>query len=154
MIRIKFIAMIFFFTVGVISLLVSAWYRYLHVAFEREGDAVAKTLGFRKSVKRKKNVKFWTTRYNHPSRVWTVKDWRKGTYEYTVNNKTYKKHDISYDDPTGLPYTVPIVYLKRFPGISHINTIGNPRAFDISSWVALSIGVLELLSGVYCLINA
>lgn len=148
--------MIFFFTVGVISLLVSAWYRYLHVAFEREGDAVAKTLGFRKSTKRKKNVKLYGKKPlggHHWFVIGIIKDWRKGTYEYTVNSKTYKKHYISYDNPTKLSYTVPIVYLKRFPGISHINTIGNPRAFDISSLVALSIGVLQLLSGVCCLIN-
>lgn len=149
--------MIFFFTVGVISLLVSAGYRYLHVVFEREGDAVAKTLGFRKSTKRKKNVKIYGKKPLGGHQwfvIGIIKDWRKGTYEYAANNKTYKKHYISYDDPTGLPYTVPIVYLKRFPGISHINTIGNPRFFDVSSWVALSIGVMAFFSGICCLINA
>ena len=144
----------FFFAVGVILLLVSAFYWFLNKAFEREGDAVAKTLGFRKSVKCKKNVPIGTKRYRRPTRVLIIKDWRKGTYEYVVNNKTYKKHQIAYNDPTGLPYTVPIVYLKRFPGISHINTIGNPRFFDISSLVALSLAVLSLFSGFYCMINA
>jgi len=132
----------------VISLLVAAWYYYLYISFERETDAVAKTLGFRKSTKRKKNVKLYGQKHpggHHWHVIGIIKDWRKGTYEYVVNNKTYKRHHIAYDDPGGLPYTAPIVYLKRFPKISYVKTDMFSPLYNIEAIGALvNAGVFVL----------
>ncbi len=134
-----------------ISLLVSAWYYYLYISFERETDAVAKTLGFRKSTKRKKNVRIETRR---PRKSILIKDWRKGTYEYVVNNKTYKIHRIEYDNPEGLTYTAPIVYLKRFPKISCIKTYELSPPYNLDAIGALAIAILFVIGAVRIIIGA
>lgn len=116
---------------------------------------LVKTTGVCKSIKRKKNVRIWG-KNGGPKSSWRVvaiiKDWRKGTYEYTVNNKLYKTHLVSYDDPSGVPYMVQIIYLKCFPRISYVKTDTNFHFFEIYSFAAIAISICFIVMGLFCII--
>ena len=147
------ILVIICFSISAILLVVSVCYLLLYIIFEHKEHMLRRTTGTLKSLKRKKDVLVWGRNgSNGPLRVVAkIKDWRKGTYVYTANNKSYKTHLFSYDDPSGVPYMVQIIYLKIFPKISYVKTDTNFNFFEIYSFAAFAGAVCFITMGIFCI---
>lgn len=142
------------FCVGGGALLVGACYLALYMIFEHKQEMLGKAMGARVAVKRKKNVRIWGS--NGVRGVYRVvafvKDWRRGTYEYTVGSKRYRVKLFAYDNPAGLPHAVPVIYLKRLPRISYAKTDIAWVTFDIDAIAAFGVAAVSILTGIACMI--
>lgn len=76
-----------------------------------------------KNQKHRKNVALYMQRFYKapPTRVGTIKHLTRGTYEYTVGQKTYTIRENFIGTPRQAPIFITVVYLKKFPGIAYIS---------------------------------
>ena len=146
--------MIVFFSIATFAVLIGCFYLYLYYIFENKKNMIGVAQGARRSVKRKKNVELW-----EPSHIgghtWhfagLIKDWRRATYYYTVNQKSYRKRLTVYEDPEGLPPVATVVYWKRFPKIAYVKSGIHTHDFLLKAMVTFLFAILGIVSGVRCL---
>lgn len=91
------------------------------ICFKFFPNTTARTGGWLKKTKHKKNVTLYEIRYH---RVWHktgfLKDLTKAKYEYTVKNKRYYINDDSIGTPRQTQKLVSVVYIKKFPRFAYI----------------------------------
>ena len=113
--------MIVFFCIATLAVLIGCFYLYLYYIFQHNKELLGKTLATRRVVTRKKNAQFsrgWYRNYG----TYTVKDYRRGCYEYSVNGRSYRLRVEAYNNPEKLRSVVPVTYWKRFPKIACAET--------------------------------
>ena len=112
--------MTMFFCIAIFAVLFGCFYLYLYYVFERKKELLGKTLATRRAVTIKKNARF--SRGARSYRTYTVKDYRRGRYEYSVNGRSYRLRVEAYNNPEKLLPVVPVTYWKRFPKIACAET--------------------------------
>ena len=103
------------FVIGAILVSLGAFYLYLDHMFKHQKEQVGKALAARRAVTRKKNAQFSSGPRTY--RTYTVKDYRRGRYEYSVNGRSYRVCVEAYNNPEKLRPVIPVIYWKRFPRI-------------------------------------
>jgi hypothetical protein len=107
--------------ISVICLFISIINLSAYTIFERFPHLTAKIGATLQDTIHKKNVRLRTKNSS-----FFVKDLTKGLYVYYVNGKYYKvKETHLFCTEKQAPYMIPIVYIKRFPRLRYINTIGS-----------------------------
>lgn len=135
---------------SVISLFISVFFFLICIIFEHCPKKVGKAYASLKQTKHKKNVPVYTKiSPSSPITVDTIiENWSKGTYEYKVNNKTYKIHYVNFVPKNQMPFGVQVIYLKRIPKIAYIKTAINHFAmYSIAALIfAIMFGLYGILS--------
>ena len=108
------------FLIGAILVSLGAFYLYLDHMFKHQKEQLGKTLATRRAVTIKKNAQF--SRGARSYRTYTVKDYRRGRYEYSVNGRSYRLRVEAYNNPEKLRPVLPVTYWKRFPRIACAET--------------------------------
>lgn len=108
------------FVIGAILVSLGAFYLYLDHLFKHQKEQLGKTLATRRAVTRKKNAQFSSGPRTY--RTYTVKDYRRGRYEYSVNGRSYRLRVEAYNNPEKLRPVLPVTYWKRFPKIACAET--------------------------------
>lgn len=105
--------------IGAVCLVYSVICWVLYWVFSRRKDLVGGASGFLKQKKYKKDqVLFSPGGCHSAAKVYHIKHQTTGTYEYVVNNKTYKKRHVEYIPKGEMPKLLSIRYLKKFPWIA------------------------------------
>ena len=105
--------------IGAVCLVYSVICWVLHWIFSRRKNLVGGVSGFLKQKKYKKDQVLFSPGGSHSAaKVYHIKHQTTGTYEYVVNNKTYKKRHIEYIPKGEMPKLLSIRYLKKFPWIA------------------------------------
>ena len=129
--------MTMFFCIAIFAVLFGCFYLYLYYVFERKKELLGKTLATRRAVTIKKNAQF--SRGIRSYRTYTVKDYRRGRYEYSVNGRSYRLRVEAYNNPEKLRPVVPVTYWKRFPKIACADTELSLCNFAIYAIVCFAI---------------
>ena len=139
------IAVICFFILGAVLLLISGLYFCVYLIFEKLPHKRGRTLGKLCGSKYKKDVALWTGfgKYDGPPRVaFTIKHLTKSKYLYSVNNKFYFCVFDFWRKPHKIPNNSWVIYLKAYPRISYLdndeNCIG---AVDFLAKASIFLGI-------------
>ena len=144
------------FAIGGGALIISALFFVLHLIFEYNPERLGKSRGFLKSTKQKSNVSVYErSSPKAPQRLtMIIKNLSKSVYEYEVNGRKYR---VRYTDPvkaSQMPITATVVYLKRFPRISYVETDTNSHNFGIYAFAALIFAIVAVLGGISAIFKA
>lgn len=105
--------------IGAVCLVYSVICVVLYWVFSRRKDLVGGASGFLKQKKYKKDQVLFSPGGHHSTpRFLHIKHQTTGTYEYVVNNKTYKKRHVEYIPKGEMPKLLSIRYLKKVPWIA------------------------------------
>lgn len=117
----------------------------LYRIFEYKPDKLGKVTAVLRKTKHKKGVPVYKRTYTQvPLRViMIIKNWSKGLYEYTVNDKKYKIHYVDHVTPHQMPLAVQVTYFKKIPKIAYVKTNTNFHHFEIYSFAALMFAVVS-----------
>ena len=137
------------FVIGAILVSLGVFYLYLDHLFKHQKEQLGKTLATRRAVTIKKNAQF--SRGVRSYRTYTVKDYRRGRYEYSVNGRSYRLRVEAYNNPEKLLPVVPVTYWKRFPRIACAKTDLFFSMFAVYSVVCFGIAALFLMVGLMSL---
>ena len=144
------------FAIGSASLITAAVLFILHLVFEHKPENLGKSRGFIKSTRQKNNVPVSERSSPKAPRRLTmiIKNLSKSVYEYEVNGRKYR---VRYTDPvkaSQMPITATVVYLKRFPRISYVETDTNSHNFGIYAFAALIFAIVAVLGGISAIFKA
>ena len=110
-----------FLILGLLILVLSGALLAVYIIFTRYPHLTGKTGSTLVSTKHRDKE----TVFGQLGSRFTVRDITTGFYTYKVGDRTYKKKNKQYfTKPKQMPYSIPIVYLKRFPRISYVNDSG------------------------------
>ena len=104
--------------IGAVCLVYSVICWVLHWIFSRRKDLVGGVSGFLKQKKYKKDQVLFSPGWRGSPMFLHIKHQTTGTYEYVVNNKTYRKRHVAYVPKGEMPKLLSIRYLKKFPWIA------------------------------------
>ena len=144
------------FAIGGVSLIASLLLFILHLIFEHKPEKLGKSRGFLKSTKQKNNVPVYERSSPKAPRhlAMIIKNRSRSVYEYEVNGRKYR---VKYTEPvkaSQMPITATVVYLKRFPRISYVETDTNSHNFGIYAFAALMLAAVFVLGGVTAILKA
>ena len=144
-----FIFGIILLSISAIALIAATLFFVLYRIFEFHPQMLGKCTASLKSVKHKKDVPVYERNSSRAPRhiIMIIKNWSKGVYSYSVNDKNYKAHYVNLDKPAKMPATVQVVYLKGLPRISYVKTDTNFHHFEIYSFAALMFSILSAMWG-------
>ena len=135
----------FILLLGILLLIVSGALFAVYIIFEHYPHLTKKTGSTLVKTKYKEKKTFWG---NHTH--FTAKDVTKGYYTYKVNEKTYgKKSTQVFTKPKQMPYSIPIVYLKRFPRISYANDYGIGTLAYLIPAILFAMCAVSIIVGVF-----
>ncbi len=141
-----------FLILGGILLLVSGLYFIVYLIFEKLPHQIGKTLGKLYDKKYKKDVAVWSGfgKDDGPPRVaFTIKHLTKTKYLYCVNNKFYFCVFDFWRKPNKIPNNSWVVYLKRFPYFSYLDSDENCfGSFDFCAKAMIFLGIAISALGV------
>jgi len=108
---------------GIFLLMISGVLFYISFIFEHRPQKTGKTGGFLQKTKHKKDVTIYIKDDNGTIRTKFFKHLTKGVYKYSVGGKDYKIRDNFFIGTSRqMQKIVPVIYLKKFPRISYIET--------------------------------
>ena len=122
-----------------------------YLIFRFSPKSTARTSAILRRTKHNKNYILTDIR----NRSKFVKHYTTCTYIYVANKKAYKVKDALIGTPKQAVYSLPIVYLKRFPRFYYINDkngLGKGK-FIIYSLLPLAIAVLSIILGISILLK-
>jgi len=128
--------------VGIALILLAAALFWLYGAFENGSGDIGRVTASLKQVKHKKNVRQYVR-----GKTIIIKDLSKGTYEYTVDGKTYKIKYKEFATARQMPYIVTVLYLKTMPKIAHVKTNTSFNLFDIYAILCAGNSVILIILG-------
>lgn len=122
------------------------------ICFEKFPATTAKTGGWLKVTKHKKNITLYEIK---PHGSWHksgfLKNLTKAKYTYTVSNKTYHIRYDSIGTPNQTPKLITIVYLKKCPRLAYIasSALGY-TSFLVDSILFFFHATILIAFSVYC----
>ena len=132
-------------TLGGLLLTISGALFAIYIIFERSPRLTGRTGSTLVETRYKAKKTFW----GKGSHV-TAKDVTLGYYTYKVNGKTYRKKNTEYfTKPKQMPYSIPIVYLKRFPRISYVNDHGIGTLAYLIPAILFAACAVSIIVGVF-----
>ena len=129
---------IFLLLIGMIFVFLAAFFFFLYRDFEKGGGEIGKATASLTQVKCKKNVRTKTT---------VIKNYSTGTYEYTVNGKTYKIRYESAVTARQMPYIVPVIYFKKIPRLALVRKHDAINDFFIYAILSAFFAVMMIFGG-------
>lgn len=140
-------------SIGILLIFISLFLFVIYKIFEK-GKGTEKAIATLKTKKNKKNVPVYGKNTpGGPIRiVMIIKNWTKGIYEYTVNNKKYIIHYTDYISPDNISHIVTVIYLKRFPKIAYVKTDADTHNFDVLSIATSLVSIFFIILGVLAIV--
>ena len=126
------------FSLSVVCVAIAAVFGRILFIFKKRPEKVGKTLAFLKDTKHRKNVRLRGGRI--------LKDVTVATYQYKVDEKSYKKRDVWHIVQGKLSKMKSVIYLKKHPQIADIK--GNGERYVSHIVVCVAFSLLLLLFGI------
>ena len=127
---------------AVIGLILSGYFLSAYVVFHFMPHLTDKTGATVVKKKHKRDVVI-RTRRGPDIKVDHV---TKGVYEYKVGEKYYyKKYTHWYTTFNQAPYMIPVIYIKRFPKMSYIDSITDVGELSYLIWGLFAFVVLVII---------
>ena len=144
-----FIFGILLLCISAVFLTASAVLYVLYKIFENKPAMLGSVSATLQSAKHKKDIPIYERRmWGAPRRLMMViKNWTKGRYEYTVNDKKYKLHFFDFVSGRQMPRIVQVIYLNKFPKIAYVKNDTNSHYFEIYSLAALMFATIAAVWG-------